>query len=133
MLGDRLDTDIEGGRAAGMDTALVLTGVHGLVDAADAPPSRRPSVVVRTLRCLGEPVAHGLTEGDRAVCGDAVVELADGLVQVRSPGADVLDTARAALALVWAARDAGRPVALPTDLFTDPRLESVHGPVRTVA
>lgn len=127
VLGDRLDTDIEGGLAAGMDTALVLTGVHGLLDAADAPPSRRPSVVIRTLRGLGEPVVQASSAGDRGICGDAVVELDGGLVQVRNPAADVLDTARAALAMVWAARDAGRPVMLPIDLLTDPRLESVPG------
>lgn len=122
VVGDRLDTDIEGGLAAGMDTALVLTGVHGFVDAADAPPSRRPTVVVRTLAALEQPVGHAFVEGDRSVCGDAVVGLDDGLVQVHRSGADVLDTARAALALVWAARDAGRPVPIPTEVFTDRRL-----------
>ena len=125
MLGDRLDTDIEGGRAAGMDTVLVLTGVHGLGDAADAPPPRRPTFIVRTLRALEEPVPQAVAKGLRAVCGAAVVELVGGLVQVHSPAEDPLDTARAALAVVWAARDAGHQVTLPTELFTDPRLDSV--------
>ena len=132
MVGDRIDTDIEGGRAAGMDTALVLTGVHGFVDAAEAPVARRPSVVVRTLRALEQPVARAFVEGDRARCGDAVVGLDGDRVQVHSAGADALDTARAALALVWAARDAGHPVPRPQSCSqTDGSFCS--DPVRTVA
>ncbi len=49
VVGDRLDTDIAGGVAAGQDTALVLTGVHGLVDALRADPDHRPGVVLQDL------------------------------------------------------------------------------------
>ncbi len=35
-IGDRLETDIEGAHHAGMDSLLVLTGVHGVRDALDA-------------------------------------------------------------------------------------------------
>lgn len=35
VVGDRLDTDVAGGNAAGMDTALVLTGVSTRLDARD--------------------------------------------------------------------------------------------------
>ena len=41
MIGDRLDTDIEGGRVAGMPTLLVLTGVS---DAAELLAARRNAV-----------------------------------------------------------------------------------------
>lgn len=63
VVGDRLDTDIAGGRAAGFETALVLTGVHGAVDALAAAPSHRPDRVLGTLADLwGSP---GRDEADR--------------------------------------------------------------------
>ncbi len=52
MVGDRLDTDIAGGRAAGFATALVLTGVHGLDDALAAEPASRPDRILLTLADL---------------------------------------------------------------------------------
>ncbi|HEX6506579.1 MAG TPA: TIGR01457 family HAD-type hydrolase [Chloroflexota bacterium] len=50
MLGDRLDTDIEGGRAAGLRTILVLTGVSTRDDLANS--SVQPSLVVNNLEEL---------------------------------------------------------------------------------
>lgn len=41
VIGDRLDTDIEGAVAAGMPALMVLTGVHGPSDLLAAPPARR--------------------------------------------------------------------------------------------
>ena len=52
VVGDRLDTDIAGGRAAGQRTALVLTGVHGTPDALRAAPSHRPDEVLGSLADL---------------------------------------------------------------------------------
>lgn len=49
MLGDRLDTDIAGARAAGMPSALVLTGVSTQAEAESAPPERRPDHIVATI------------------------------------------------------------------------------------
>lgn len=54
-VGDRLETDIEGAVRAGIDSVLVMTGVHGLDDAAAAVPTRRPTYVVADLRALSEP------------------------------------------------------------------------------
>lgn len=41
VIGDRLDTDIEGAVAAGMPAMMVLTGVHGPADLLAADPARR--------------------------------------------------------------------------------------------
>jgi glycerol-1-phosphatase len=48
-VGDRLETDIEGARRAGLPTVLVTTGVHGPDDVAAAPPERRPDRIIATL------------------------------------------------------------------------------------
>jgi HAD superfamily hydrolase (TIGR01450 family) len=55
VVGDRLDTDIEAARAAGMDSLLVLTGVTGVTDLLACPPHRRPTYVAATLAGLLAP------------------------------------------------------------------------------
>lgn len=52
VVGDRLDTDIAGGRAAGQETALVLTGVHGVADALQADADHRPDLLLGGLADL---------------------------------------------------------------------------------
>lgn len=47
MVGDRLSTDIAMAQAAGMDSALVLTGENTLEDVAALPPEQRPTWVLR--------------------------------------------------------------------------------------
>lgn len=49
MIGDRLETDIGGARAAGLRTALVLTGVASRSDAESAPEALRPDHVAETI------------------------------------------------------------------------------------
>jgi glycerol-1-phosphatase len=72
-VGDRLDTDIEGAVAAGMDSLLVLTGVDDLRACLDAPPQRRPTWVAPDLRALladpddGEHGLVALADAVRAV------------------------------------------------------------------
>ncbi len=54
MVGDRLDTDIEGARAIDVPSLLVLTGVCWLEDLAAAGPQLRPSYISPTLEGLFE-------------------------------------------------------------------------------
>ena len=55
IVGDRLDTDIEGANRVDADSLLVLTGVSRASDALVAPPRRRPSYVAADLTGLLEP------------------------------------------------------------------------------
>jgi HAD superfamily hydrolase (TIGR01450 family) len=55
VVGDRLDTDIEGAVGAGMDSLLVLTGVSGPAELLAAPPQRRPTFVAEDLSGLFQP------------------------------------------------------------------------------
>lgn len=57
MIGDRLDTDIEGAHRADVDSLLVLTGVTGLDELVAATPVERPTYLARDL--AGLFVAHG--------------------------------------------------------------------------
>lgn len=53
-IGDRLDTDIAGAHAAGMDSLLVLTGVSTATEAAALAESEQPTHVAPDLRVLRE-------------------------------------------------------------------------------
>ena len=55
VVGDRLDTDIEGARRVGADSMLVLTGVTHPADAVLASPSQRPTYLAEDLAGLLEP------------------------------------------------------------------------------
>lgn len=52
VIGDRLDTDIDGAIAAGYDSLLVLTGVHQMRDVLARPADQRPTYIADDLRCL---------------------------------------------------------------------------------
>ncbi|OBJ83156.1 HAD-IIA family hydrolase [Mycobacterium asiaticum] len=52
VVGDRLDTDIEGANAAGLPSLMVLTGVNSAHDAVFASPEQRPTYIGHDLRSL---------------------------------------------------------------------------------
>lgn len=102
MIGDRLDTDIEGGRAAGMATLLVLTGVSDAAELLAAAPALRPDLVGVDMSVLTEPV-DGLAFGPRP---GWTVRTGGGL-ELSGDG-DPVDALRALCAAHWAA--GGGPV-----------------------
>jgi HAD superfamily hydrolase (TIGR01450 family) len=107
FIGDRLDTDIVGANRAGIESALVLTGVDGPKQVLAARETSRPTYLLGDLRQLHEPYPS-VTEtvdpssGVREVtCGDAVVELAGTAVRVRARGSRSIDLLRAASHALW--------------------------------
>lgn len=115
VVGDRLDTDIEGGNAAGMDTLMVLTGVHGIDELLVAAPSRRPMMIADDLDCLDRAwqplrITSGCVQSD----GWRAVDTA-GQVELTGDGSPA-EAVRAVTALVWAARDTGVNLEVPGEV-----------------
>ncbi|WP_432497255.1 HAD-IIA family hydrolase [Kineococcus auxinigenes] len=112
VVGDRLDTDLQGARTAGLTGLLVLTGVTGVAELLAAAPHERPHHLGRDLRSLQqehpEPEVERSAGGVTVRCRDAVVVVGPSEVSVRSAaaGPDGLDVLRAAAEAVWTARDA---------------------------
>jgi glycerol 3-phosphatase-2 len=100
VVGDRLDTDIEGANAAKLPSLMVLTGVNTARDAVYAEPARRPTFIGHDLRSLhqdGEQLAVGPQPGWR-------VEVDDRAVTVGATGADDgdgLSIVRAVASAIW--------------------------------
>ena len=55
VVGDRLDTDIEGANAVGCASLLVLSGVTTARELIDAPPAQRPTYLARDVAGLLAP------------------------------------------------------------------------------
>src|SRR5690606_15900450 len=70
-IGDRLDTDLQGARAAGVPGLLVLTGVSTALEAVVAPPHQRPSFIGEDLRSLAMAHPVPVREGDTWRVGGA--------------------------------------------------------------
>ncbi|MFI6909284.1 HAD-IIA family hydrolase [Nonomuraea sp. NPDC050394] len=99
VVGDRLDTDIEGAGNAGVDSLLVLTGVAGPLDLLTAAPEHRPTYVAEDLRALGEDYP-GVRRGWRATW-------VEGSLRLEGDGTWI-DGLRTACEAAWAAAGAGR-------------------------
>ena len=113
VVGDRLDTDIEGADRGGADSLLVLTGVTQPPDLLLAPPQRRPVYVAVDLTGLNAShpeVAGG--EGSFS-CGGwtAAAGSGNGWLAVSGHGAWI-DGLRVLCAAAWSA---GTPPGSPAD------------------
>jgi glycerol 3-phosphatase-2 len=126
-IGDRLDTDIAGARAAGMPSLLVLTGVHGVREVAWADAPQRPRYIAMDLRALDAPYVDPVGDGDEWTCGQARVVVEDGgaVTVQRAGSAD--ERLRCVVAAFWRLRDDGRRVPGRDDALWDGITEQVMG------
>jgi glycerol 3-phosphatase-2 len=105
MVGDRLDTDIDGAINAGIDSLAVLTGVSSLHEIVSAGPGHRPTYVSADLRGLDEEHSEVVIDDDRARCGSSSAVVVDGVVTIESGEPSSTSTLRAVVQLAWSVAD----------------------------
>jgi len=99
VVGDRLDTDIEGALAAGMPALMVLTGVNTPMDLLRAPGHRRATHLAADLSALGEPADASRIESAR----DLEVEVRGATMTLHTlpDGLDGTGLARSVIRQAW--------------------------------
>lgn len=114
VVGDRLDTDIEGANRSGVDSLLVFTGVTDPELAVRASPEHRPTYVAEDLRgLLADPDDAALKPGATQV-GAWTATVSDGELSLSvDPAAQPrrVDAVRAACGAVWDADATPRDIA----------------------
>lgn len=117
VVGDRLDTDIEGAFNGGVDSLLVLTGVADASQLVAAKPEHRPTYVDADLRGLltGQPEVTPVGEGFG--CGGWTASVRGEQLVLEGDG-EPLDGLRALCGAAWShagdgscGLDAGKAVA----------------------
>ena len=127
VVGDRLDTDIEGANAVGCASLLVLTGVTSPAELLAASPERRPNFIAADLTGLLESHDAPRSTDGGVVCGRWRVSTDPGRLVLRladeaeseQPADDDLAALRALCVAAWSAEfDGSDQVAADGD---DPR------------
>jgi HAD superfamily hydrolase (TIGR01450 family) len=114
VIGDRLDTDIDGALGMGWDSLLVMTGVTGLADLAGLVPGRRPTYLGADLTCLAEVPETPELDGGVATIGGWTARVRDERLEITGSG-DAHAWWRSAAAALWSHRDATGRDAAPGD------------------
>jgi glycerol-1-phosphatase len=110
VVGDRLDTDIEGAVTMGWDSLLVLTGVTGLEQLVRAEQHERPTYVGLDLGALAEPQTAPETTEAGVTLGGWTASVEDGRLDVAGDG-PTADWWRAVAVAAWRhLDDTGQPV-----------------------
>jgi len=124
VVGDRLDTDIEGAVRSGADSLLVLTGVSQPVDVLLAPPQRRPAYIAADLSGLNAAHPDVIVQEGGFCCGGWTASAVAGSPRASasprqqgewltvSGAGDWLDGLRALCAAAWTA---GPPAGGPDE------------------
>ncbi len=106
VIGDRLDTDIEGAVTCGADSLLVMTGVTDVHALCRASSTSRPDYVSWTMEGLLTPHPAPRLDGD-GTCSLSgwVVGTNDDVLVIRRTGDDAGDGLRAVAMAAWHAAD----------------------------
>ena len=110
VVGDRLDTDIEGAHHVGTDSLLVLTGVTGPAEAVLAPPGQRPTYLAEDLTGLLEPHPAVRAGDGEFGCGGWTARWNGAGLALTGTG-ERIDGLRALCAAAWSRDDVGRDAA----------------------
>ncbi|MFK4071165.1 HAD-IIA family hydrolase [Streptomyces sp. NPDC029674] len=102
MVGDRLDTDVEGARRAGFDSLVVLTGATTPHDLLTAPEHRRPTHLAADLRGLLAPARRVEEHAGGHRCGGWLGSVRDRELVLTGRG-DPEDALWAACLASWSA------------------------------
>jgi len=113
VVGDRLDTDIAGARAAQLPSLMVLTGVSTAADMVHAVPAERPDYLAADLRSLLQPAAD-LLIGPHPAWRVAVVGNTVTVHRTDASTDDDLAVVRATAAAAWSVSE-GRPIVRAGD------------------
>lgn len=120
FIGDRLDTDILGANRAGMESALVLTGIdrpkHLLAATADA----QPTYILGDLRELHEPYPQAQVRDGVVTVRGASVRIDGADVQILAEGDNPVDLVRAGTKAIWSTGRAIFGFRVPEALYADP-------------
>jgi HAD superfamily hydrolase (TIGR01450 family) len=106
VVGDRLDTDIEGAVRGATDSLLVFTGVVKPADLVTAPRDKRPSYIAPDLRGLLAQHHAPVREGAGWKCLKWSAAVVSGQVVLHGYG-DAADGLKAICAAVWGQEDDG--------------------------
>lgn len=120
MVGDRLDTDIRGARAAGIPSALVLTGVDRPKQLVAASADMQPDYILASLEDLHAPYPETVTEKNGTVrVGAARVRMNGHIVEILDHGPEPINLLRAGCAAIWASGLAIYGLVVPDVLYAD--------------
>ena len=86
VVGDRLDTDIEGAANAGYDSLLVMTGVTDLPTLVAAQGPLRPTYVAQDLAALAQPAPQVVSRDGEVRVGGWQAAVTDGRLSVGGDG-----------------------------------------------
>ena len=124
VVGDRLDTDIEGAIRVGCDSMLVLSGVTSPAELLAAPAGQRPSFLAEDVGGLLAPHLAPVGGDAYVSCGGWRVDFRLRLTHSDTDGAgEQLDALRALCVAAWAVPGERRPTA--TDLTAERVLEQL--------
>ena len=120
MIGDRLDTDMKGARAAGIPSLHVLTGVDRPKQLVAASGDMRPDFIVAGLDELHAPYPVTETGADGVFSvGHARVRMRANAVEIVDRGDSPLNLLRAGCAAIWASGLAIYGLHVPEELYAD--------------